>query len=131
MPAILDIEIGRADTMYQDVQRELTEEQNLAAYIKDLETNTKSSMDDIATKQARLTTIKTSLETSATELKRVVNENNTRLSSATLSGDNASLLMNAEKTIDADIAAVMDLYWEAMTVVSDGANYRRFRTLGL
>ena len=88
-------------------------------------------MDDIATKQARLTTIKTSLETSATELKRVVNENNTRLSSATLSGDNTSLLMNAEKTIDADIAAVMDLYWEAMTVVSDGANYRRFRTLGL
>ena len=131
LPTKLDTEIGRADTMYQDVQRELTEEHNLAAYIKDFETNTKSIMDDIATKQARLTTIKTSLETSATELKRVVNENNTRLSSKTLSGDNTSLLMNAEKTIDADIAAVMDLYWEAMTVVSDGANYRRFRTLGL
>ena len=123
LPVALETEIARADTMYQDVQRELTEEQNLAAYITGFDANQNNIMVGIVTQKTSLTTIKTSLEASATELKRVVNENNTRLYKKNLK--------DAEKTIDADITAVMDLYWEAMNVVSDGANYRRFRTLGL
>ena len=121
-------ECTRTQSMYDDIQRELGEEQKLKAYINYFSTNQARIMTVTESRRINLTDAKASLHTAAAGLKELVEDNNSRLTTLTISDETRTWYQTNRQTFDKDVVDIMRIYWGAMGPVSN--NKRRFRALG-
>ena len=122
-------ECNRTQSLCDDIQRELGEEQKLKAYIDNFSTNQAHIMTLTKSRGFDVTNAKISLQTAANELKELVEYNNSRLNTLTISDETRDWYKQNKQTFDQDVVDIMRIYWGTMGLVS--SNKRRFRVLGI